>query len=298
MRVRAVGLNLRDVLKALGVLPAGAAQPVVFGGDIAGTVSAVGPDVVAWQPGDDVIGNGADTFASVVTLPAATLVAKPPSISFAEAATIPIAFLTAVYALHHVARVQPGERVLIHAATGGVGTAAVQVCERAGVEIFATAGSEEKRALLRARGIRHVMNSRTLEFADQIREVTGGAGVDVVLNSLYGEFLERSLGCLGPFGRFVELGKRDIFENSRIGLRVFANNLTFRAVDLEQVPREHGTALLRDVLSDVERGELQPLPRHEFPASRVAEAFRLLRGARHVGKVVVLIDADPEVVMS
>jgi len=294
VRVRAVGLNLRDVLKALAVLPASSPPPVIFGGDVAGTVSAVGPDVVDKRPGDHVMGSGADTFASVVTLPSATLAAKPASLSFAEAATIPIAFLTAMYALHHVARVQRGERVLIHAATGGVGLAAVQLCEQAGAEIFATAGSEPKRALLRARGIRHVMDSRTLDFADEIVRVTGGAGVDVVLNSLYGEFLQRSLQCLGRFGRFVELGKRDIFENTRVGLGAFANNQTFRAVDLEQVPREHGTELLRQVLSDIERGALQPLPRHEFCADQVARAFRLMRSARHVGKVVVLLDANQE----
>src|SRR5262249_7464892 len=144
----------------------------------------------------------------------------------------PVAFLTAHYALNSLARLQPGERVLIHAAAGGVGLAAVQLAQRAGAEIFATAGSEEKRTHLKSLGIKHVMDSRTLAFADEILEKAGGEGVDVVLNSLSGEAIARSLRVLRPFGRFVEIGKSDILRNSRIGLRPFARNISLHSAHL------------------------------------------------------------------
>src|SRR5262249_53601896 len=141
------------------------------------------------------------------------LVSKPRDIDFREAATIPITYLTAYYALCHLAHVRRGERVLIHAAAGGVGLAAIQIAQHLGAEVFATAGSDEKRDYLRKLGVEHVFSSRTLDFAEQIMEVTGREGVDVVLNSLPGEAITSSLSILRAYGRFLEIGKTDIYQN-------------------------------------------------------------------------------------
>src|SRR5207237_980487 len=139
---------------------------------------------------------------------------------------------TAYYSLHTLGHLQAGERVLIHSAAGGVGLAAVRLAQAAGVEIFATAGSPAKRDFLRACGVPHVLDSRTLRFADEIRELTRGRGIAVLLNSLAGEAIPRGLALLGPGGRFLEIGRRDIYMNRRLELRPFANNLTYFAVDL------------------------------------------------------------------
>src|SRR5262249_33983624 len=150
------------------------------------------------------------SFSTFVTTAADFVVPKPDALSFEEAATIPVAFLTASYALHHLAKMSVGDRVLIHAAAGGVGMAAVQLAQRAGAEIFGTAGNPEKRAFLQALGVHHVMDSRSLDFANEVMERTGGQGVNIVLNSLAGAFIPASLAVLGAHGRFVEIGKRDI----------------------------------------------------------------------------------------
>ena len=131
-----------------------------------------------------------------------------------------------------------GERVLIHSATGGVGLAAIQLARQAGAEIFATAGTPEKRAYLQKLGIEHIMDSRSLAFADEVLERTGGQGVDLILNSLAGEAIARGLAILGEGGRFLEIGKRDIYQNTRLGLRPFRKNQAFFAIDLDRLMRE------------------------------------------------------------
>ncbi len=298
LEVCALGLNLREVLKALGLYGDSdkAGSTVTFGGDCAGRVISVGHGVDRLGPGDDVMAFGSNVFGSFATLPAACVARKPLRLGFEEAATIPIAFLTAYYALCRLARLRKGESVLIHAAAGGVGLAAVQLCQMVDAKIFATAGSERKREFLRGLGIEHVMNSRSLEFADQILAVTNNAGVDVVLNSLAGEFLEKSLSVLGPFGRFLEIGKRDIQENTRIGLAPFRKNLSFFAIDLEQVSNELLSELMSELIAHFEKGELQPLERRVFPISQVVEAFRYMRKAGHIGKIVISLQDRPQAV--
>ncbi len=157
---------------------------------------------------------------------------KPAHLSFEQAATIPIAFLTAYYSLHTLGRMQQGERVLIHSGTGGVGLAAVQLALKAGAIVFATAGSPEKRALLAALGVPHVMDSRSLAFADEVMGLTDGEGVDIVLNSLSGEAIDKNLSILRPCGRFIEIGKTDIYKNRKIGMRPLRKNISVFAVDL------------------------------------------------------------------
>jgi NADPH:quinone reductase-like Zn-dependent oxidoreductase len=288
--VSAVGLNFREVMKALGVYPGlepnGAA--LTFDGDVAGTVVAVGEAVGNLEIGDEVFGLGAGTFATHVVLPALMLVRRPVTISPAQAASLPVAGLTAHYALRVLARLRAGERVLIHAAAGGVGTAAVMICQHAGAEIFATAGNEDKRDFLRRLGVRHVMSSRTLDFAHDVLHATGGGGVDVVVNSLAGEFITRSLDVLAPFGRFIELGRRDIYDGGTLPLAPFRNNLAFFAVDLQQMRPEQIADLLAQITTALASGALRPLPICEFRSADAIRAFQFMRRAKHIGKVVLV----------
>jgi NADPH:quinone reductase-like Zn-dependent oxidoreductase len=301
IRVLAVGLNLREVLRALGVYPSEATDEIerepasrsmAFDGDCAGVVVAKGKGVPEFDVGDEVFGYGEGVFSSFVNVPAFRLVPKPPHLSFAQAATIPTAFVTAYYALHHLARIQPGERVVIQAAAGGVGLAAVQLSQRIGAEIFATAGREQKRSYLRALGLPHVLDSRSLCFAQEVLQATDGKGVDVVLNSLAGKFLAAGLSVLAPFGRFLEIGKRDIHEDRPVGLRAFRNNISFFAIDLEQFSPSLVERMTRAITRHFEDGKLAPLPYQSFPAGDVVAAFRYLRSAKHIGKVVVSFADD------
>jgi NADPH:quinone reductase-like Zn-dependent oxidoreductase/acyl carrier protein len=242
------------------------------------------------RPGDEVIAVSNGSFSAFTTADARAVVPKPAAFSFGQAATIPIAFLTAYYSLHHLATLSRGERVLIHAAAGGVGLAAVQLAQQAGAEIFATAGSSEKRAYLKSMRVPHVLDSRSLAFADEIMKTTGGRGVDVVLNSLPGEYITRSLSILAAYGRFVEIGKTDIYQNKPLGLFPFRNNLSYFALDLERVCRER-PALVRSMLLELmamfHQGSLKPLPHNIFPVEDAANAFRYMARRKNIGKVVL-----------
>jgi NADPH:quinone reductase-like Zn-dependent oxidoreductase/acyl carrier protein len=295
--IRSAGLNFKDVMLAMGLLPEEAAEGkltgIALGMECAGKVVAVGEGVQRFDVGDDVIACGPGCLASHITVDARLVLRKPDHLSYEEAATIPIAFLTANYALHYLGRMQRGERVLIHGASGGVGLAAVQLAKRCGAEIFATAGTTTKRKLLQALGVPHVMDSRSLAFAEEVLELTRGEGVDLVLNSLAGDAISKSLSILRPFGRFLELGKRDIYENNEIGLRPFHNNLAFFSIDLAQV-YAHNRDLLRslfeEIIALIDDRSISPISYRTFPVGRVAGALRHLAQARHVGKIVLSLD--------
>lgn len=296
IEVRAAGINFVDVLSALGARPDRVDGPVVLGGECSGVISAVGEGVAGLRVGDPVVAAGPDCFRRFVTVSAEFAAPKPPHIGFEQAATLPITFMTAHRAIHHLGRMRAGERILIHSASGGVGLAAVQLARRLGLEIFATAGSEEKRQFLRELGVQHVMDSRSLDFADEVMVATGGAGVDAVLSALTGEAMTRSLSVLAPHGRFLEIGKRDIYQDSSLGLWAFRRNGAYFAIDLIRMrsdrPRECA-ALLHEVVEMAARGEIQPLQHTVFPVSQAQEAFRLMAQARHIGKIVLSF-ADPE----
>ncbi|MEQ8281588.1 MAG: SDR family NAD(P)-dependent oxidoreductase [Parvibaculum sp.] len=293
---RAAGLNFRDVMYALGVLPeealeAGFAGPSV-GMEASGIVTDVGADVTNIRPGDEVLCFAPHCFDSHVVTPASAAAIKPAQLSFEEAATIPTAFFTVQYALDYLARLRKGERVLIHGAAGGVGLAAIQVARHIGAEIFVTVGTPEKRQMMRMLDIpeSQIFDSRSLLFAEEIMKATGGEGVDVVLNSLAGEAIHRNLGLLRPFGRFVELGKRDFYENNRIGLKFFRNNLTYFGVDADQLMIER-PELAREVFDGLiqrfETGIYTPLPYRAFDSDRVSDAFRLMQRSGHTGKIIL-----------
>jgi acyl transferase domain-containing protein/acyl carrier protein len=290
----ATGLNFRDVMYAMGLLSDEAVEAgfagATVGMELSGRIIRVGRDVSGFAHGDEVLGFAPACFASHVRTRTTAIAHKPTRLTFEEAATIPTTFFTAYYALCELARLRRGERVLVHGGAGGVGIAAIQLARHLGAEVFATAGSREKREFVRLLGADQVFDSRSLAFADQILERTQGVGVDIVLNSLAGEAMVRSIDTLRPFGRFLELGKRDFYENSRVGLRPFRNNISYFGIDADQLMSalpELTQRLFTEVMQLFADGVLHPLPYRAFPAERVEEAFRHMQQARQIGKVLV-----------
>lgn len=281
IKVEAAGLNFRDVLNALGMYK-GAAGPL--GGECAGKIVALGAGVTHLAIGDAVMAIAPAAFGRLVVTDARLAVRRPPGLSAEEAATVPIAFATAWYGLFHLARLAPGERLLVHAAAGGVGMAAVQLALRAGAEVIGTA-SPGKQDVVRALGVRSVHDSRTLAFAAAIREETRGEGIDVVLNALTGAFIPESLSLLREGGRFLEMGKAEVWTPAQVASA--RPGASYRAFDLVEVDPDVLGRILRDVAAGLAAGELRALPRRVLPITRAIEAFRFMAQARHVGKVVL-----------
>lgn len=286
VEIQAAGLNFRDVLNALGQYPGDAG---LLGFEAAGTVSAAGDGVTGLKPGDPVIVVGAPgVIASHIAVDSHLVVPKPAGMSFADAVTIPATFLTAYYALHFLGKMRAGDRVLIHAAAGGVGLAAVQLALKAGAEVFATVGSQEKREYLQRLGVRHIMSSRTLDFAAEIRALTNGQGVTMALNALSGEFIGKTFESLAPHGRFLEMGKIGIWDEARV--RALYPTLAYHPFDLADVFRHDRATVLGmfdELLAGFGDGSLRPLPQSVFPIEDAEEAFRFMAQARHIGKVVL-----------
>ncbi|MFI8952758.1 SDR family NAD(P)-dependent oxidoreductase [Streptomyces sp. NPDC053750] len=285
--VRAAGLNFRDVLISLGMYP----DKATPGGEAAGVVTEVGPGVTGIVPGDRVMGLMPGGFGPLVTVDHRLVVPVPEGWSFTRAASVPVVFLTAFYALRDVAGVVRGERVLVHAAAGGVGMAAVQLARYWGLEVFATA-HPSKWPVVVASGVpaERVASSRELGFEERF-----AGGVDVVVNSLAREFVDASLGLLGAGGRFVEMGKTDIRDPEEVASRY--PGVRYRAFDLvTDAGLDRVQAMLRELVSLFEAGVLEPLPVLAWDVRRAPEAFRYLSQARHVGKVVLTVPApvDPE----
>lgn len=275
--VEAAGLNFRDVLKALGAYPG--MIDVQLGDECAGRIVAVGEGCTRFQPGDAVVAIAPGALASEVIAPEAFAAPLPGGLDFAEGASFPIAFTTAYRALVEVAQLQVGESVLVHAAAGGVGLAAIEIARAAGAEIYATVGGAAKRDLLRERGVTRVFDSRSPRFVDDIRAATGGRGVDIILNSLSGPLLALGAGLLAPFGRFVEIGKRDLYSNTPVGLAAFKGNRTLATVDMEEWMRgrpQQGAALLGRIAAGVDAGLWSRLPVTRFEAAQAAQAFRMM----------------------
>ncbi|HBL59093.1 MAG TPA: hypothetical protein DDZ80_11385 [Cyanobacteria bacterium UBA8803] len=286
IEVSATGLNFKEVLLALGLIPMPANINLQFGGECAGRIVSLGPGVEGFEIGDEVIAFGYSCFSRFINTSARLVVKKPAHLSFEEAATIPTAFCTAYYALVELGRLQQGEQVLIHAAAGGVGMAAVQIAQWVGTQIFATAGNEEKRAFLRSQGIACVMDSRSLAFADEVMQWTNHQGVDVVLNSLAGEFISKSLEVLGLYGRFLEIGFRDILNNSPLGLKSFEKRISFFAIHLD-IEHSQFNGLLQKVVQHFQLRHFSPLPYRVFAITDVVSAFKYMAQAKHIGKIVV-----------
>ncbi|WP_456113449.1 polyketide synthase dehydratase domain-containing protein, partial [Streptomyces dysideae] len=289
--VRAAGLNFRDVLIALGMYP-GTAH---FGGEGAGVVLETGPGVTSLTPGDRVMGLLRDGFGPQALADHRHLVRMPAGWTYEQAASVPIVFTTAYYGLFDRAGLSAGESVLVHAAAGGVGMAAVQLARQAGVEVFGTA-SPGKWDALRASGLdeRHIGNSRTLVFREQFLEATDGRGVDVVLDALAHEFVDASLDLLPRGGRFLEMGKTDIRDADEVAAAY--PGVAYQAFDLVEAGPDRVQEILTELVSLFERGDLSPLPVRAWDVRRAPEAFRYVSQARHVGKVVLTVPRplDPE----
>jgi NADPH:quinone reductase-like Zn-dependent oxidoreductase/thioesterase domain-containing protein len=289
--VRAAGLNFRDVLIALGLYPGDAP----LGSEAAGVVLEVGAGITDLAPGDRVFGLVLDAFGPLAIADRRLVVPMPAGFTFAQAAAIPVVYLTAYYGLVDLAALAPGERLLVHAAAGGVGMAAVQLARHFGAEVWATASAPKWDAVA-ALGVpaERIASSRDLSFREAFLAGTGGAGVDVVLDALAGEFVDASLDLLPRGGRFVEMGKADIRDPEVVARE--HPGVRYTAFDLFDAPPDQLQAMLREVVRLFEAGVLAHPPIRTYDVRRGAEAFRLLREGGNVGKVVLTVPAplDPE----
>jgi len=289
--VTASSINFADVLNAFGRYQSLDGILPQLGTDFAGVVTAVGPGVTNHKVGDHVGGMSANgCWATFVTCDGRLATTLPAGLTDAQAAAVTTAHATAWYGLSELARIKAGDKVLIHSGTGGVGQAAIAIARAAGAEIYVTAGSEPRRKLLRDMGIEHVYDSRTIEFADQIRRDTDGYGVDIVLNSVTGAAQLAGLKLLALGGRFVEIGKRDIYGDTKLGLFPFRRNLAFWGVDLGLMSVSHPQQV-SEILSTVYRltaeGEL-PIPEStHYPLTEAATAIRTMSAAEHIGKLIL-----------
>ncbi len=284
IRVLAAGLNFRDVLNALAVRD----DPEPLGSECSGKIITVGEGVEGFSPGDPVVAVVNGGFATFTTVNADMVAPLPTNLNLTQAAALPLAFMTAIYALNRMAKIKAGERVLIHAAAGGVGQAAVQIAMNAGAEIFGTAGSPAKRAYLKSLGVHHVLNSRSLDFAIEIMEITHGQGVDVVLNSLAGDFIPASLSTLAEEGRFLELGKQEIWTSEQV-VRL-KPRASYHIIDLANQMKTSPAevqALFHETINGIQIGKYAPLPVQVFALEETAAAFRTMSQAKHIGKIVV-----------
>lgn len=282
IQIQATGLNFRDVLIALGRFDD------VIGRECSGVVVACGESVTNVAVGDEVMAIAAESFASYVTIKAHYVVPKPRHLSFTEAATVPMVFLTAYYGLHTLAKMKRGDKVLIHAASGGVGHAAIQLAQQCGAEIYATA-SKKKWPYLRSLGLQNIMDSRSLQFADDIMQLTDGEGVDIVLNSLAGEFITRSLDVLGENGRFIEIGATDVWDQEQMAaIRPDVDYHWFHlGQSVAQKMPQFFQEMFQQVADGFATGMYKPLPRYAFYIDEAIDAFRFMSQAKHIGKVVV-----------
>lgn len=290
IRVRSSGLNFRDVLNALGNYAGG---EVPFGSECSGTVAAVGSEVSGVSVGDAVLAIAEHAFADRVIAKRELVARKPESLSFDAAACFPIAFLTAQYCIDRFARLKAGDTILVHAGAGGVGMACIQLAKRVGARVYATAGSAQKRLLLERMGVRATFSSREADFVDDLMRETDGQGVDVVINSLTGDFIPASLDALSANGRFVEIGRAEIWSDEQVAAR--RSDVEYTAVDLSAdmlAPGEDMNRTLSELMSALENNEIEALPVRAFSRDETVTAFRFMAQAQHIGKVAISAPAD------
>ncbi|WP_394849275.1 SDR family NAD(P)-dependent oxidoreductase [Pendulispora brunnea] len=299
IEVEVSALGFKDVMKALDLLSDRIKENTYFGDAMgmegSGRIVRVGPGIEDLAPGDRVYGVAPHFLDSHVVLAENRVVKLPDTVGFEEGSSL-MPLMTVYHGLVDIARIRPGERVLVHSATGGVGLSAIEVARFFGAEVIATAGTPEKRQYLRERGIVHVSPSRDMGFADDVRAITGGRGVDVVLNFTPGETMVKSLACLAPFGRFIELGKMSFDQDAALQLRPFNENLLYAAVDFDRIfeaKPEMVRVLARTVLDHIAKGDFRSPPCTSFPASRVHDAFHTMARSKHIGRICVR-PKDPE----
>lgn len=300
IEVKATSMNFKDIMISMGQL-----SSEYLGIECSGVISRIGTDVVGLAVGDRVCASTEGAYSTFTRCNYTSASRIPDQMTFEEAATIPIVFCTAYYSLFDLGRLTHGETVLIHAAAGGVGQAAIMLAKHAGAEIYATVSSEDKKKLIMERyGVLedHIFYSRDTSFGPAIRRATEGRGVDVILNSLAGDLLRETWDCISHFGRFVEIGKRDIVGNTRLEMRQFDYNASFSSVDLTVVAAEKPKLmkrLLDDVFKLLRRGTVKPItPINVYAMSEVETAFRLLQSGKAMGKLVIVPGKDDQVKVS
>ncbi|KAI1288683.1 hypothetical protein F5Y03DRAFT_80798 [Xylaria venustula] len=296
IEVKACAMNFLDIMIAMGQI-----QHPDLGYEATGIISRVGANVTKFKPGDRVIYMGLGAMRTAIRCSEAYAHALPASMTLEEGVTIPIAYATAYQSLIEVARVQEGESVLIHAAAGGLGQALIQIAKVLKAEIFCTVGNNAKKQTIIDLGVQpdHIFSSRDLSFSKGIQRLTQGRGVDVVVNSLAGEGLRKSWECLAPYGRFIEVGKKDIVGNSGLDMRPFLENTLFAGVNLERmmvVNPHRSFKLVSQVLKLFEQGainHINPIEVHDF--TEVESVFRTMQRGAHIGKLVLRITPESRV---
>lgn len=299
IKVMATGVNFRDCLTALGQIDA-----KVLGVECSGVVTRIGSEC-EFQPGDRVAACTMNTYRTYARALIQCVIKIPDQMSHLEASALPVIFVTAWYALCDVARLLGGETILIHAGAGGTGQAAIQIAKYLGAEIFVTVGSDAKKKLLMDLyeiPEDHIFYSRDTSFAQGIMRMTSNRGADVVLNSLSGQGLVASWGCIAPFGRFIEIGKRDIHARAKLPMFQFDRNASFTAIDFGSIIKERPIIVqkcLRVVLTLVAEKKLQvPQPFNIYGVSEIENAFRHFQSGRNSGKMVVEMKTDELVLVS
>jgi len=296
LKVYASGLNFRDVLTALGMLDTESGiveNHYTFGFECSGKIVRIGKNVKDWSVGDRVMAiHPTGCLASFVTVKKDFICSMPGKMTYEECATLPSAYLTAWYGLIHLAKIKQEDRILIHAAAGGVGQAAVQIAQQYKAQIFATA-SKNKWDFLNSQGIKHVMNSRNLDFSKAIMELTSGNGVDIVLNSLKGEFIDKSIDVLNTHGRFVEIGKIDIWDDAKF--KSYHQNAFYFYFDLLSIMQTEPQIIhkaMSDLSNQLKQKTFKPLPFKTYPIRESQNAFRYMAQGKNVGKVVLTFFDD------
>ena len=304
IKVQYSALNFKDLLKAYGTISPEIIADTYYGSsigmEITGVVTAVGTNVSNFSIGDEVVAAAIGAFRSYVTVSTKFVLHKPLNVGSDEF-FIHANFMAAYYSLLNIGDIKSGEKILIHSAAGGLGLAAIQIAQWKCAEIFATAGTSEKRDYLRSLGIKNVMDSRSLDFVGQIKSSTEGQGIDIVLNTLSGEALKQSFELLAPHGRFIEVGKKDISDNSSLPMATFNKNIMFSAIDMDRISVDKPEILppiLNRIKEGFETGIFSPLPTTVFAANEISEAFRHMAQAKHIGKIIVKYDDETVDVIS
>ncbi len=300
VKAKAASLNYRDLMIAMGHYPAAPGVPSNMGSDFAGIVTSVGEGVSEFREGDEVIALSAGTFLEGAVQPGShfinvfnvnrlQLAPKPKTLDFEQAAAIPTVYLTAFSALLRLGRLSENETVLIHTATGGVGLAALGIARWKKAVVYATAGTPEKRDFLKSKGIAEPMDSRSEAFAGRIMELTGGRGVDIVMNTLSGNAMMKGLEILSPFGRFIQIDKKDIAMNTPLPMGLFRKGITFSALDISLYLLQ--PAMLREQMHEIitlhDEKIFEPLPLQAWPVSRLKEALTVMSRSKHIGKLIL-----------
>ncbi|KAK2793589.1 putative secondary metabolism biosynthetic enzyme [Onygenales sp. PD_12] len=296
VEIYAAGLNFKDVAITMGIVPD---NEYALGLEGAGTVRRMGKNVQSLHVGQRVLVFKKASFCNRVHVEVECVHPIPDSISFEEASTLASGYLTALYSIHDLANTQPGHRVLIHSATGGLGLAAIQICQHIRAEVFATVGSEKKRKFLIDHfniPPDHIFNSRDISFVSGLMSVTGGYGVDVILNSLTSDILDESWRCIAAGGTMVELGKKDMLDRRSLSMEPFGRNASYRCFDMshDHVSPAMKKRLLKQLFKLLEGVQVKPIrPITIFPYEDIGGAMRYMRSANHIGKIVISSGSKP-----